>query len=340
MKELVLVTGISGFIAKHVAHVLLMRGYQVRGTVRSLAKADAVRLDLQAAGADTSGLSFIEADLESDNNWDEAVKDCTYIQHIASPFPFEQPSDREALVPAARAGAQRVLSAGFAEKVKRIVMTSSMVSMMGKPGKGAEMKVIEDDWTQPSWRPLTAYVVSKTKAELSAWEYAKVQGFEDKLTVVNPGLVFGPAIGKSFGASLKIIQQMMAGEFPRAPKIAYPIVDVRDVAELHVEAMIKQKAKGRRLIAASNTLWLKDIGALIKKSYPVEGKKCPTGELPNIVVRTVALFDDRIKSVVPDLGTFHTADTSYVTDITGVKFRPAEDTVVETARYLIETENS
>lgn len=337
MNELVLVTGISGYIARHVARELLVRGYQVRGTVRSMGKADAVKRDLANAGADTSQLTFIEADLESDNNWDEAVKGCSFIQHIASPFPLEQPADREALVPAARAGAQRVLAAGFAQNVKRIVMTSSMVSMMGKPGKGAEMTVTEDDWTQPTWRLLTAYAVSKTKAELSAWEYAKVQGFESKLTVINPGFVLGPAIGPSFGASLNLIQQMMAGEFSRAPKVAYPIVDVRDVAELHLEAMIKQKAKGRRLIAASNTLWMKDISAVVRENFPVEGKKTPKGEIPNFIVRIVSLFDDRIKAVIPDLGTFHTADGGYVSEITGVKFRPAEESIVDSVQFLIDS---
>ena len=337
MKELVLVTGISGYIARHVAFILLARGYQVRGSVRSKSKSEPVRQALKAAGADVSRLSFIEADLKTDKNWEEAVKGCTYIQHIASPFPLEQPSDREALVPEARAGAQRVLAAGFAENVKRIVMTSSMVSMMGKPGKGATMRVHEDDWTDPSWRLLTAYTVSKTKAELSAWEYARVQGFESRLTTINPGLVLGPAIGGSFGTSLVLIQQMFRGEFPRAPKVAYPIVDVRDVAELHVEAMIKQKAKGRRLIAASNTLWMKDIATIVREKFPTEGKKAPRGEIPNFVVRIVGLFDDRIKTVIPDLGTFHTADTSYVTDITGVKFRSAEEAVIDSAQYLIDS---
>ena len=339
MTELVLVTGISGYIARHVAFTLLARGYDVRGTVRSLAKTEPVRQALEDAGADVSRLSFIEADLENDNNWEEAVNGCTYIQHIASPFPLEQPADREALVPAARAGAQRVLAAGFAENVKRIVMTSSMVSMMGKPGKGAHMVVSEDNWTDPSWRLLTAYAVSKTKAELSAWEYARVQGFESKLTTINPGLVLGPAIGGSFGSSLALVQQMFKGEFPRAPKIAYPIVDVRDVAELHVQGMIKQKAKGRRLIAASNTLWLREIADVLRKNFALQGKKLPKGEIPNLIVRAVGLFDDRIKAVIADLGTFHEADDDYVSEITGVKFRSAEQSIIDTAQYLIDTNN-
>jgi dihydroflavonol-4-reductase len=158
-----------------------------------------------------------------------------------------------------------------------------------------------------------------------------------KSSGVNPGLVLGPAIGTSFGVSLQLVQQMLAGEFPRAPKVAYPIVDVRDVAELHVEAMIKQKAKGRRLIAASNTLWMKDIAAVLRENFPVVGKKVPKGEIPNFVVRMIGFFDDRIKAVISDLGTLHTADTNYVSEITGVKFRPAEETIVDSVQFLIDS---
>jgi dihydroflavonol-4-reductase len=336
MKDQVLVTGISGYIASHVALLLLNAGYRVRGSVRSKAKSERVKLELRDAGADIKKLSFIEADLGNDRNWEEAVKDCTYIQHIASPFPLEQPSDREALVPAARTGAQRVLSAGFSAGAKRIVMTSSMVSMMGKPGKGARMQVTEDDWTDPDWRKLTAYAVSKTRAELSAWEYARVQGFESRLTVVNPGFVLGPAIGNTFGSSVELVRQMFKGEFPRTPKVAYPIIDVRDVAQIHVAAMTAEKASGRRLIAAGETLWLNEIASVLRDEFPAKAAKLPKGEFPNMMVKLASLFDDRIKAVIADLGTFHIADNKYVVDITGITARMARETIIDTAKYLID----
>ena len=335
MAELVLVTGISGYIAKHVAKELLAAGYKVRGTVRALAKGEQVRADLKAAGANVSGLSFVEADLDNEDCWDEAVKGCAYIQHIASPFPMEQPSDREALVPAARAGAQRVLAAGFAAGVKRIVLTSSVASMVGQKGKGAHLKVGEDDWTDPDWRKLTAYAVSKTRAELSAWEYARVQGFEDRLTVVTPGFVLGPAIGKTYGTSLALIEQMFAGEFPRTPKAGFPIVDVRDLANLHVAAMTTKNAAGRRLIGASETLWLREIAEICREAYPKKARKLPKSEMPNFVVRLAAMFDDRIKGIIADLGTFHEVDNAYVKNLTGVKFRPAKQSVLDSCEYLI-----
>ena len=336
MKDTVLVTGISGYIAGHVALGLLKNGYKVRGTLRDLAKSEQVKADLKAAGARVTGLSFVQADLDNEEGWADAVKGCVYIQHLASPFPMEQPPDREALVPAARAGAQRVLAAGFAAGVKRIVMTSSLVSMIGKPGKGAHLKVGEDDWTDPEWRKLTAYAVSKTRAELSAWEYARVQGFEDRLTVVNPGFVLGPAIGKTYGTSLALIEQMFAGEFPRTPKVGFPIVDVRDLADLHIAAMTTKNAAGRRLIGASNTLWLREIAEICREAYPKKGRKLPKGDFPNFIVRIAALFDDRIKGVIADLGTFHEVDNAYVKKMTGVKFRPAKQSVLDSCEYLIE----
>jgi len=337
VQDIILVTGISGYIAKHVAHGLLQRGYKVRGTVRSLEKGEQVKTDLAATGVDVSGLSFVELDLEKDDGWEDAVKDCAYIQHLASPFPLQQPSEREALVPAARAGAQRVLSAGFAAGVKRIVLTSSLVSMIGQPGKGSHMMITEDSWTDPDWDKLVAYNVSKTRAEISAWEYARVQGYEDRLTVVNPGFVLGPAIGASYGTSLALIEQMFAGEFPRTPKAAFPIVDVRDLADLHIAAMKVKDAAGRRLIGAGQTLWLKDIADIARTAYPERGK-LPKGELPNFIVRIASIFDNRIKAVVADLGTHHEVDNQYVTDLTGVSFRPAKQSVLDSCAYLIEQE--
>ena len=335
MVDTVLVTGISGYIAGHVALGLLGAGYNVRGTVRALDKGKRVKESLEAAGADVSGLSFVKVDLDSDEGWEDAVKDCAYIQHLASPFPMEQPPSREALVPAARAGAQRVLAAGFAAGAKRIVMTSSMVSMMGQPGKGAHMVVTEDDWSDPDWRKLTAYAVSKTRAELSAWEYARVQGFEDRLTVVNPGFVLGPALGRTYGTSLALIEQMFKGEFPRTPKAAFPIIDVRDLADLHVATMTTKNAAGRRLIGAGDTLWLREIAEIARAAYPKKGRKLPKGDFPNFIVRIAAIFDDRIKGVLADLGAFHEVDNAYVTKLTGVKFRSAKQSILDSCEYLI-----
>lgn len=333
MTDTILVTGISGFIASQVAANLLDKGYAVRGTARNKTKGQRIVDALAAGGADTSQLELVEADLERDEGWADAVKDCRFIQHIASPFPLDAPNDREALVPAARAGAQRVLEHGFSAGVERIVMTSSMVSMMGQPGRGSHMLVSEDDWSDPDWKPLTAYPVSKTRAELSAWAYAKAQNVSDKLTTVCPGLVFGPDPYKNGGASLSLLKAMFDGDFPRTPKVAYPIVDVRDCASLHVAAMTAN-AGGRRLMSAGKTYWFKDISEILRKAYP-QAKKLPKGDMPNFVVKLVGLFDDRVKGILPDLGTFHEADAGYVTNLTGVIPRPSKEAILAAAESLM-----
>jgi len=334
MADLVLVTGVSGFIAAHVTERLLAKGYAVRGTVRNKVKGQKIVDKLSENGSDTSKLELFEADLGSDVGWKEAVQDCRYIQHIASPFPLEAPSDREALVPEARAGAMRVIEQGLGAGVERIVMTSSMVSMMGQKGRGAHMKVKETDWSDPDWKPLTAYPVSKTRAERSAWDYVKTQNLEDRLTTVCPGLVFGPDSYNNSGASVRLLTAMFAGDFPRTPKIAYPIIDVRDCAAIHVAAMTAKGVGGRRLMAAGETLWFSKIGEILRTEYP-DYKKLPKGDFPNFMVRLVSMFDDRVKGVLPDLGTFHEADNAYVSALTQVLPRPAKEAILASAESLI-----
>ncbi len=335
MSDLVLVTGVSGFIGSHVALRLLEKGYAVRGTVRNKTKGEVVAEKIRAAAGPDADLELVEADLGQDAGWSDAVKGCRYIQHIASPFPTDTPSDREALVPEARAGAQRVLENGFSSGAERIVMTSSMAAMMGQPGRSRYMKVSENDWSDPDWRPMTAYPVSKTRAELSAWAYAKAQGLEKKLTVINPGLVLGPDPFENGGTSLKLILSMFRGGFPRVPKVAYPIIDIRDCASIHVAAMTAENAGGRRVMAAGETLWLADIAKILRKNYP-DADKLPSGDLPNFIVRLGALFDDRIKGVLPDLGIFHEADSAYVATLTQVIPRSAKEAILASANSLIE----
>ncbi|MEP4051118.1 MAG: NAD-dependent epimerase/dehydratase family protein [Litorimonas sp.] len=336
MTDTVLVTGLSGFIASHVAAGLLAQGYAVRGTVRNKVKGERIVNTLSENGADTTKLELVEADLGEDAGWKDAVKDCRYVQHIASPFPLEAPSNREALVPAARAGAMRVVEQAIGAGAERVVMTSSMVSMMGQPGRGDHMHVKEEDWSDPDWRPLTAYPVSKTRAERAVWDYADAQNVKKRITTICPGLVFGPDTYDNGGASLAIIEGLFSGKFPMMPRIAYPIVDVRDCASLHIKAMTNADAGGRRLMAASNTLWISDISAILLEAYPKA--KLPTREMSNWLVKIAGIFDQSVKSIVPDVGTFHEADAAYVSALTSVIPRPAKDAVLAAAASLIEND--
>ena len=336
MSDTVLVTGISGFIAKHVAFKLLQNGYFVRGTVRSQERVDEVRETLQAHGADISRLSFVEADLGSDSGWAEACSGCTFVQHIASPFPMKQPRDREALVPEAREGALRVLEAARTADTQRVVVTSSMVAMMYRADRPAEMKVGEKDWTDPEWKPLSAYIVSKTRAEMAVWDWVRTNDWEQHVTVVNPGFVLGPALDGRTGTSLDVIQLIMKGTYPAIPPANYPIVDVRDLADLHLNAMTAENAAGRRLIGAGDTLSMTDMGNILRNAFPGYDKKIPHRTLPFFLVRLLSNIDRALKSVLPDMGVRPISDNTYVTEITGVKFRPSEEAVRAAGQFLID----
>lgn len=332
MADKVLVTGISGFIAKHVALQLLQEGYEVRGTVRALNKADQVKRSLDEAGADISRLSFAAADLISDKGWDEAVDGCAGIMHVASPFPTTQPRDRHALTPAARDGALRVVKAG--KNANHIVMTSSMVAMMYRANRPEVVTITEDDWTDIDWGPLSAYVVSKTAAEQAAWDLAVAGGFKHRLTAVNPGLVLGPPMDDDIGASLDVVRLFMKGAYPALPPAFLPVVDVRDVAALHVKALETPETGGRRLIAAAETLSLKEVADILRETFPDYAKKIPNRVLPAWAVRLAANFDRSLASILPDLEVSPQADNDYVRSLTGVTFRPAREAVIEAAKAL------
>ena len=136
--ELVLVTGISGYVGQHVATELLNAGYRVRGTVRDEAKSASVLKNL-GGFADTKNLEFVKADLLNDKGWDDAVKGCAFVLHIASPFVLAVPKDENELIAPAVEGTQRVLNAAKRAGVKRAVLTSSKMpyATSGSKGSGA-----------------------------------------------------------------------------------------------------------------------------------------------------------------------------------------------------------
>ena len=333
MARRVLVTGVSGFIAKHVALELLNAGYEVRGTLRALNKADQVRRSLSKAGADIGRLDFVAADLVKDEGWEDAAAGCAGVMHVASPFPIAQPRGRDALTPAARDGALRVLRAS--KNAERIVMTSSLVAVMYRPNRPKVLTVTEEDWTDINWRALSPYVISKTQAEKAAWDLATTEGFRHRLTSVNPGFVFGPALDDDIGASLDTIRLFLKGAYPAVPPASFPVVDVRDVAALHVRALETPETGGRRLLAASETKSLKEICDILREAFPAYAKKIPAKELPAWFVRLAALFDRTLAAVIPDLGCAPHADTAYVTELTGVRFRPAREAAIAAGESLI-----
>jgi dihydroflavonol-4-reductase len=335
-KPTVLVTGATGFIAKYCIAELLNAGYPVRGTVRRLDRADDVRRAVKRAGADPQHLTFVTADLESDTGWDLAAAGCRYVLHTASPFPVEQPDNNDALVKPARDGTLRVLNAAAKAGLKRVVLTSSAVAIMYASGHPNGLTFTETDWTDESRSDITPYIASKTRAEKAAWDFTKSNTNAPELAVINPTFVQGPGLDPDLSTSLEVIRLMGVGAYPAAPRITFPVCDVRDVARAHVLALENPKAAGERFIVVSGHLPLIGLGRLMVEALPDLKKKAPKFELPDIAVRGLALFDKRLRTVLPELGAVRQASGEKAKTVLGLEPRSAEDAVRDAARSLRE----
>ena len=335
MTNKVLLTGISGWIAKHTAIELLNAGYEVLGTIRNKNLVDQTKQTLSKY-ASTEKLSFVELDLLKDDGWNEAAKGCRYIFHVASPFPMKVSSNRESLLPVAVDGTLRVLNAGLNAGVEQIIKTSSIVAMFRKPNRTNPYTFGENDWSDENWiEGVSDYFLSKTKAEKAAWRLMESKGLKNKLTTINPGGVFGDALDKKGGTSIEYIRQFMKGKFPGAPKFAVLISDVKDIAKAHVACIGNNKVGGRRLIVGKDVKRLVELSQLIAEAMPEYKKKLPTKELPNLMVKLISYIDSSAKTMIPDLGIMMQTDTSYAEEILGFKFKPAKGCISENARSVV-----
>ncbi|HLG96394.1 MAG TPA: aldehyde reductase [Bryobacteraceae bacterium] len=332
----VLVTGGSGFIGSHSILQLLAAGHRVRTTVRNLKREPEVRALLKQAGAEPGDrLSFAAANLESDAGWPEAVAGCDYVLHIASPFPQGVPKNEDELIVPAREGTLRLLRAAREAGVKRVVLTSSFAAIgYGHPPR--EQPFNETDWTEPTGADVLPYVKSKTVAERAAWDFIAREGGSLELSVVNPVGVFGPVLGSDYATSILLVQRLMDGAMPGCPQIYFGVVDVRDVADLHLRAMSRPAAKGERFLAvAGDFMSMLDIAKVLKSRMGAAAKRVPTREVPNWLVRLVALRDPAAKQILPELGKRKNATNEKARRVLGWSPRPGEDAIVATAESLL-----
>jgi nucleoside-diphosphate-sugar epimerase len=332
----VLVTGGSGFVASHTIIQLLEAGHQVRTTVRNLKRTADVRAILKQGGVEAGDRpTFFVADLDSDTGWTEAVRGCDYVLHIASPFPAGVPRDENELIVPAREGALRMLRAARDAGVKRVVMTSSFAAV-GYGQKPQETPFNETNWTNLSGGDLTPYTKSKTIAERAAWDFVAKENGKLELSVVNPVGVFGPVLGPDYSTSILLIQRLMDGTVPGAPKLYFGVVDVRDVADLHIRAMTSPAAKGERFLAvAGDFMTIQEIAKVLKSRMGDAAKRVPTRELPNWMVRLAAMRDPALKTITPELGKKKNATNEKAKRMLGWAPRSNEEAIVATAESLV-----
>ena len=332
----VLVTGGSGFIGSQAILQLLAAGHQVRTTVRSLQRAGDVRAMLQQGGAEPGErLSFVVADLESDAGWPQAVAGCDYVLHIASPFPATLPRHEDELIVPAREGALRVLRAARDAGVKRVVLTSSFAAI----GYGQKVQAApfnETNWTEPAGEDVQPYAKSKTLAERAAWDFIANEGGTLELSVVNPVGVFGPVLGPDYSTSILLVQRLMDGAMPGCPQLCFGVVDVRDVADLHLRAMTDPAARGERFLAvAGDFLWIREIARALRQQLGASTHKVPARQLPNWLVRLAALRDPAVRQILPELGVRKNASGAKARRMLGWAPRPPQEAVVATAESLL-----
>jgi len=331
----ILVTGGSGFIGSHCILQLLAAGHQVRTTVRSLKREADVRAMLGEGGAPRDRLSFIAADLENDASWPQAVAGCEYVLHVASPLPAGIPRHEDELIVPAREGALRVLRAARDAGVKRVVLTSSFAAIgYGQAPRQAPFD--ETSWTDPAAGDVAPYVKSKTLAERAAWDFIAREGGALELSVVNPVAVFGPALGADYSTSILLIQRLMDGALPGCPRISFGVVDVRDVADLHLRAMSDDAAEGQRFLAVSGDFMaVVEIAKVLKARMGEAGRRVPTRQLPNWLVRLVALRDAAAQQITPELGKKKNGTSEKARRMLGWAPRSREEAIVASAESLM-----
>lgn len=334
MAHTVLVTGGSGFVGGHVLLQLLEAGHQVRTTVRSAAREARVRELLRGAGGSDAALSFVIADLDRDAGWREAVARCDYVIHVASPIPAAAPKTEDELIRPAREGTLRILRAARDAGVRRVVLTSSCGAIYyGHPPQAAPFD--ETSWTNIEG-DMSAYVRSKAIAERAAWDFIHDEGGSLELTAINPTGIFGPLLSSEASSSIELVTRLLKGT-PGSPRLFFGIVDVRDVADLHLRAMTAPAANGERFIASSGDIMsMRQVAGVLRAHLGDAAKKVPTRELPNWLVRFAARFDRTLRPLVPLLDSTRHATSAKAQRVLGWQPRPPEEAIVAAARSLIE----
>jgi nucleoside-diphosphate-sugar epimerase len=333
----ILVTGGTGFLGAHCLIQLLAAGHETRTTVRNLARENDVRAMLRKGGAGDAGnrLTFFAADLNADAGWAEASAGCDYVLHVASPFPSTVPRDENELIVPARDGALRVLRAARDAGVKRVVLTSSFAAI-GYGSKGRTAAFTEEDWTNLNDPSVQPYQKSKTIAEREAWDFIAREGGGLELAVVNPVGILGPVLGPDYSTSILIVKCLMDGSIPGCPDLWFGVVDVRDVADLHLKAMTDPAARGERFLAtAGDFTSFRQIAQILKEGVGEAARKVPTRLLPSWLLRAIALFDPQVRGVLPELGERKNASNEKARRLLGWSPRSPKDAALATAQSLL-----
>ncbi|KAM1363663.1 hypothetical protein ACFX15_028015 [Malus domestica] len=283
--------GASGYIASWLVKLLLQRGYTVKATVRDPSDPKKTEHLLSLDGA-RERLHLFKADLLEEGSFDTAVDGCQGVFHTASPVQFSATDPQAEIVEPAVKGTLNVLkSCAKFTTVKRVVLTSSMASVI-MSGKPLTSDVVFDEtwYSDPLFceKNKQWYVLSKTLAEEAAWKYAKANGID--LVTMNPGLVIGPLLQPTLNLSVKMIQNLITSTGTETlPLSNYRFVDVRDVASAHFLAFEVPSASGRYCLV-SNVTHSSEVLRIIQELYPTlhHPEKCEIGNTSDPIYQVSA----------------------------------------------------
>ena len=330
--EKVLVTGGSGFIALHCVDQLLEKGFMVRTTIRSESRKEEINKAMDKYPNLDQNLEFHICDLLKDEGWEAAVDGCDYVLHVASPFILEVPSDENVLIKPAVDGTLRVLNACSKAHVKKVVLTSSVAAVAY--GHGVEKTYDESDWSNTGEDSgITPYAKSKTLAEKAAWNFVEELDPDKKFdfTVINPVGVFGPMLTRDIGTSNSLVSRLINGELPACPATHMGYVDVRDVAKAHVFSMLNSSTNNKRIIVSESEMFFVDVGRILNEAG---FKKSPTKQMPNWLVKFLAIFIKELSGVTKSLGRRVDTDKSLAKSLFDWQYISAKDSILDTANQL------
>ena len=322
----ILLTGISGYIAMHCAKELLSKGYEINSTVRDLKKIDDIKKALADSSLDVSKVNFFKADLLSDENWSEAMEGCTDVLHVASPYPLSQPKDENVLIKPAVEGTERVVKLAIKNKVRKIVLTSSVAAISSGHTKD---QFSEDDWSLVD-KPIPTYPKSKALAEMKAWDLIKNSNQDTKLTVINPAGVIGPSLTSEVSSTQLIISGLMNGKIPINLPIHIGYVDVRDVARAHILALENDESNGERIILSATELWTKEVSKILRDG----GYNAPKISVSIPIAKFMSYFIPMLKPARRFLGKAMTKNSTKAEDILGLKYTDISKSILDDAASL------
>jgi dihydroflavonol-4-reductase len=332
MAGTVLVSGGSGYIAGFLIRQLVAEGWTAHTTIRDLTKEATVR---QLLAVDNSRLKVFAADLTADAGWAEAMAGCSHVAHVASPLPSNAVKHPDDLIVPARDGALRALRAAKAAGVRRFVMTSSVAAVAYGRGRGVHT-FTEADWTDPARPGITPYVQSKTIAERAARDWVTKDGAGLEYCSINPSVVLGPVWSRDYSASVVVVKKLLDGSLSATPDFGFGVVDVRDVADLHVRCLTAPGMAGERFIASGPFLKMREVADILRAQLGPQAHKVTTRNLPDWAVRVLALFNPMARLAAGELGAVRHQDASHAKAVLGWQTRPVEQSIVDTARCLIE----